>query len=419
MTNPYINDDAGELDRINPYIENHLVPQAVYSQNENDSYLNANSNSGNENDSNIRYPASPNDDKVDEKSNPDDDKVEKKEPAFQTLINEDTTPDNSQIHQVTVLFGCIKVESMWRFILGSIFIIFFFFVSIISFSIGCAALSKAKKSNPQNTYSTPDASVIALHWVFHVSMIILGIVLIFAALGHRSIPLSVFIIIVCVAFYIAYTAVSFTREEYEIVGNVMDFAAYEEYKQKIKQAMPYVSYTARGTIYNSSYDSVGHCYLSPISYKSVESNDSTTFVDVNPEAQFFYQILFDVSVGWDSASISFMNKAGDLIYLRLWRKSPYCREYNNIVWIGVDRNYRIPGLLDGIFLSSSGKLPDSISKAKRTSLGLFFMGVYYCYKVDSIANKYYTTVSKSAKLGKYDDPSYSLITAHQSCSGSC
>ena len=99
---------------------------------------------------------------------------------------------------------------------------------------------------------------------------------------------------------------------------------------------------------------------------------------------------------------------------------PYIVVYTNgkITDWDADSSNTLPDYESTILVSSTGKLPDSVSSGKRVAYGIFFMGVTYCYKVDSIAESFETELKIRAKIESTPVPTVDEIQRKSLCSKS-
>jgi len=304
---------------------------------------------------------------------------------------------------------------------GGFIALFFFIFGVATYASGSSALNAAIAKNNDIKYSTPDAAVKAMHWCFHIFMVLFGGSL--ALRGKKSIkltPLVIILGIIAFAFYIAYIAVSFTRDEYIGASNTMNFNDYESYINQMRNANPIVEISKSGTLKNHSNDKVGNCDIKGFKYESTYSKDVSKFVLLNEtKGDDIFQFSFELRGTLEPNSESFINSVLGFIDDNVKERDDTCFRYNYIKWHDAEYDYTIQGFKSAIVVSSSGKLPNAVSKGKRVAQGIFFMGVHYCFIMDSIAPKYQSAVGKTdvyIPLNRYSLPTRSEVQNSQHCS---
>jgi len=176
----------------------------------------------------------------------------------------------------------------------------------------------------------------------------------------------------------------------------MTYDEYESYLSKMKNANPIIEISKKGILRNSSNGKIGNCHVETFKYTSSSSTDVSKLVHVNEtKGDDIIQFSFELRGSLDSPSQTFINNVMYAIDHNVKERDDTCHRYNYINWDAAELEYTIDGFKSAIVASSTGNLPNAVSNGKRISQAIFFMGVHYCFMMDSIAPKYHSAIGKT------------------------
>jgi hypothetical protein len=281
-------------------------------------------------------------------------------------------------------------------ITGVFFILLVFVPGFVLFWIGLADHKRAESHHPTMKFSIPSDTLMALHWLFVISSLFLGIVLIFfeqedesTTDGPAAICHSPWTIGVCVAaliaFYIAYLVIYFRSPEFTASDTSWSLSDYQARIATLRDAQPQLVLSGTATNF------IERCHTSDVTLTAQSSVDASEFPDLATELENTEAVLFrpKISIEWDADANDKIGRAKDQINDCLWRL---------VMHVAIDTRSTTVGWIGGAFVSKTGKMPKQIARGRAIAAGILWSGIYHAFEVGTIPELTGSVIKKEASL---------------------
>jgi hypothetical protein len=274
---------------------------------------------------------------------------------------------------------------------GLLFIFAFVIPGVVLPCVGFSDYRSAKAKNPGQEFESPGEDVIVLHILFVVCMSVSAF---FGLADDRgccserhswsAFFMSMFLGIV---MYAVYTTFFFESPEFSAVTKSWTIEEYEHFADEMRSAQPQA--VLKGSTSNKQYS----CSTRNILMTAVSSTDASLFPNVTEFLDSLPAVFLRIRirVEWDAQTQGLLDSAESVVK----GCTPGVGIHSSI---SVDRWNTVVGIEVAAVISEDGQLPTEIKSGRAISAGIFWSGLYHCFKVDSIPSVEAVVVKQDGRI---------------------